>query len=91
MHGTSAGQQRLTVDGDYYTPSMGSGEPLGGTTTNLRGERFLNGATWVAVKRATTTSMDGVECWTKGVDDDINSCTQGHNSGSSSQEAMYDY
>jgi len=56
---------------------------------SYRGKRFLNGATWVGVVRASTSTA--TQCWTKGNTDEVNVCSQGHSPASGRSTANYDY
>jgi hypothetical protein len=80
IHGSSAQIGRVTTTG-------GAGATYG---ANNRGERFLNGATWIGVTRATTAV--GVTCWTKGTysNDNVTNCTRGH-AGTAGNRANYNY
>jgi hypothetical protein len=60
--------------GGMHGTNMDAGTAGG---TNLRGERFLNGAAILGITRATTTNNSG-KCWTKGSTDTVNNCTKGH-------------
>ncbi len=66
----------------------GTNAGKGASGNSFRGKRFLYGATWTGVTRATTTTA--VACWTKNSTDSVNVCTQGHG-GSSGNTANYDY
>ena len=80
LHGTSAGQQWKDWAGTgnhVGATAYGVGSGNGGVDlADERGTRFLNGATWVAVERATTSAE--LKCWTKGETDEVNICTQSH-------------
>lgn len=82
-HGTGAGVPRVDVSGNYV--------PGGISGTRPRGERFLNGASWVASVKPTTTKA--VACWTKGTysNDAVNNCTKGHANKVADKFANYNY
>lgn len=59
---------------------------------SYRGKRFLNGATWVGVIRASTTQQ--TQCYTKGNNvspDEVNICNQGHSPSTGRSYANYNY
>ena len=75
--------------GDSLGGMHGTNAKLGAGDTDNRGERFLNGATWRGVTRATTSVA--VKCWIKNNADEVNWCTQGHSGKGASSKANYDW
>jgi hypothetical protein len=77
LHGTTSRNSR-----DKNLSLVASG-------ASYRGKRFLNGATWVGVVRASTSAA--TQCYTKGNTDEVNVCSQGHSPASGRSTANYDY
>lgn len=78
--------------GGIHGSNLGKGK--GGVAgSNYSGRRLLNGATWAAVKRSTTTTAGA--CWTKGTTDAVTNCSQSHSNtgfgGANSGKATYDF
>ena len=63
------------MPGAIHGSNLGFGN--GGAGGNYSGERMLNGATWSAVTRGTTST--GTTCFTKGTSSDaVSGCGQKH-------------
>lgn len=80
IHGTNARDSR---NKDLVLVASGA---------SYRGKRFLNGATWVGVVRASTTQQ--TRCYTKGNNvspDEVNICAQGHSPSTGRSVANYNY
>ena len=79
LHGTSAKKGMLDPNDNYVAAGLGDTD---------RGVRFLNGATWIAVKKATVANPGA--CFTKNNADEVNNCSFGHNN-QGGLNANYDY
>lgn len=76
LHGSNARKGR----------DSSNNQEVGGS---YRGKRLLNGATWIGVTRASTSTE--AQCWTKAAADTVNACTKGHSGQGGRSAANYNY
>jgi hypothetical protein len=79
----------LCHGGESLSTIHGTSAGVGVGGESYRGKRFLAGATWIGVTRATTTQ--GVSCWTKERGDAVSTCNKGHTGSLRGNRANYDY